>query len=161
MAVTEKAKCWQGLFSFPISATQSSSYFGSQQVGWGVEKAVSSEPYSKRLSALPARLTKPVSELIILRNVIWEMPGRSCGNPLQITPSPYQLIQTNEKEVGPDCSIIHRAVPDFPGKPNYFGKVKIPCNMPTFKGINSESIQILSISSCLFPTLGICKALRP
>lgn len=39
-------------------------------------------------------------------------------------------------------SIIHRAVADFPGKPNYFGKIKIPCNMPIFEGINSESIKI-------------------
>lgn len=70
MVVTEKIKYSQGLFSSSVSARQSSSYFGSQQVGLGVENVVSSEPYSRRVSALPARLTKPLSELIILRNVI-------------------------------------------------------------------------------------------
>lgn len=59
-----------------------------------------------------------------------------------------QYKQTNQKkeEVGFYFSIIYRTVADFPRKPSDLGRVKVADNMPTLKGINSESIKICRVS---------------
>lgn len=69
-------------------------------------------------------------------------------NPISLADK-NQYKQTNKQtkeEVGFYFSIIYRTVADFPRKPSDFGKVKVAVNMPTLKGINSESIKICRVS---------------